>query len=136
VTSLIIHQARYDLRVSFRDPRARGLTLGMPVLLLLLFGYIFRHDAETVNGHVLTGPAYYVPRMIVLGIASATLSSLVISIVARRESGALKRRRATPVRPSALIAGDVITSGTSALAIAVVVTVLGWVLFSVHLDAA
>jgi hypothetical protein len=93
--SLVAHQARYDLRTFLRDPRARGFTLALPLLLLLLFGYIFRHQSFSYSGGVsIPGDSYYVPRMIVLGLAGATLSNLVVVLVAKRETGALKRRRA------------------------------------------
>jgi ABC-2 type transport system permease protein len=134
--SLVVHQARYDLRTFLRDPRARGFTLALPLLLLLLFGYIFRHESFNYSGVSVKGDSYYLPRMIVLGLVSATLSNLVLVLVAKRETGALKRRRATPVRPVVLIGGDVITSEVSALTIVVVLTVIGWVLFGVHLTAA
>jgi hypothetical protein len=58
--------------------------------------------------------------MITLDVMGSTLSNLVSNVVTKRETGALKRRRASPVRASALISGDVITSGVSALTITVV----------------
>lgn len=131
--SLIAHQARYDLRTHFRDPRARGFTMALPVLLLLLFGYIFRHETFTYNGTTVGGVSYYLSRMIVLDVVGSTLSNLVVNVVTKRETGALKRRRASPVRPSALIAGDVITSGTSALGITVLLVLIGLFVFSVRL---
>src|SRR5260370_23085552 len=121
--SLVAHQARYDLRTFLRDPRARGFTLALPLLLLLLFGYIFRHQSFNYgHGISIPGDGYYLPRMIVLGIASATLANPVVVPVAKRETGALKRRRATPVQPVVLIGGHAITSEGSALTIAVVLT--------------
>jgi len=92
--ALIAHQARYDLRTFARDPRARGFTLPLPLPLplpplLLLLGYIFKHETFTYGGVSIPGDVYYIPRMIVLGIASATLSNLVIVLVAKRETGAL-----------------------------------------------
>lgn len=135
--SLIVHQSRYDLRVFLRDPRARGFTLALPLLLLLLFGYIFRHESFSYPGGVtVSGDIYYLPRMLVLGMTSATLSNLVVVLVAKRETGALKRRRATPVRPAVLIAGDVVTTETSVLTIVVVLAAVGWAVFGVHLTVA
>ena len=133
---MIVHQAKYDLRTHFRDPQARGFTLALPVLLLLLFGYIFRHQTFSYNGTKVPGVSYYLARMIVLDVVGATLSNLVVNVVTKRETGALKRRRASPVRPSALIAGDVITSGVTALGITVVLVLIGWLVFSVHLNGA
>jgi ABC-2 type transport system permease protein len=129
---LIVHQSRYDLRVFARDPRARGFTLAMPVLLLLLFGYLFRHDTFTEGSLVIKGDVYYVPRMIVLEMAGVTLSNLLITLINKRETGALKRRRATPVQPVVLISGDIVTCIVSTLGIAIVVTIIGWAFFSVH----
>lgn len=129
---LIAHQARYDLRTFARDPRARALTVALPILLLLLFGYIFRHQSFSYPGFSVAGDSYYEARMIVLGMTASSLSSLVIAVVAKRETGALKRRRATPAGPSVLISGDLITSEVSALAMAVVLVVIGWALFGVH----
>ena len=134
--SLVAHQARYDLRIFLRDPRARGFTLALPLLLLLLFGYIFRHEVFSYSGVSIPGDVYYLPRMIVLGIASATLSNLVVVLVAKRETGALKRRRATPVQPAVLIGSDVVTTEVSALTIAIVLSAVGWAVFGVHLTAA
>ena len=135
--ALVTHQARYDLKTSLRDPRARGFTLALPLLLLLLFGYIFRHESFSYgHGVKVAGDSYYLPRMIVLGLVSATLSNLVVVLVAKRETGALKRRRATPVRPAVLIGGDVITSEATALTMAIVLGLVGWFAFGVHLTGA
>jgi ABC-2 type transport system permease protein len=134
--SLVAHQVRYDLRIFLRDPRARGFTLALPLLLLLLFGYIFRHESFSYSGVSIPGDGYYLPRMIVLGLASATLSNLVVVLVAKRETGALKRRRATPVRPVVLIGGDVTTCEVSGLTILVVLTAVAWAVFGVHPSAA
>lgn len=136
MVSLIAHQAKYDLRTYIRDPRARGFTMALPVLLLLLFGYIFRHESFSYGGTTISGVSYYLSRMIVLDVVGSTLSNLVVNVVTKRETGALKRRRASPVRTSALIGGDVITSEVSALGITVVLVLIGWLAFSVHLTAA
>lgn len=135
-TALIAHQARYDLRTYSRDPRARGTTVALPLILLLLFGYLFKHESFSYPGMSIPGDTYYLPRMIVLGIVAATLSNLVIVLVAKRETGAFKRRRATPVRPAVLIAGDIITSEVSAIGMGIVLMVIGWLAFGVHLTGA
>ncbi|HEV3379761.1 MAG TPA: ABC transporter permease [Trebonia sp.] len=134
--SLIAHQAKYDLLMYFRDPRARGFTMALPVLLLLLFGYIFRRESFSYAGTTVSGVTYYLSRMIVLDVVGSTLSNLVVNVVNKRETGALKRRRASPVRTSALIGGDVITSEVSALSITIVLVLIGWLVFGVHLSGA
>lgn len=130
--AMVAHQARYDLRVFVRDPRARGFTLALPVLLLVIFGSIFKSQKFSESGYTISADAYYVPRMIVLGLTGAALSNMLITLVAKRESGALKRRRATPVRPVALIGGDVASAEASTLAIVVVLALIGGLAFGVH----
>jgi ABC-2 type transport system permease protein len=134
--AMVAHQARYDLRTFVRDPRARGFTLALPVLLLVIFGAIFKSHTFDEPGYTISADAYYVPRMIVLGLGGAALSGMLINLVAKRESGALKRRRATPVRPVALIGGDVASAEASTLAITVVLALIGWLAFGVHPDGA
>jgi ABC-2 type transport system permease protein len=134
--ALVIHQARYDLRVFLRDPRARAATLLVPVVMLVFFGSVFRHTSFAFGGTTVSGNDYYLSRMIVLGITSAALSNMIITLVAERESGALKRRRATPVRPIALIGGDVITCEVSTITIAIVLWLIGWLAFGVHVPGA
>lgn len=133
--SLVLHQARYDLRTFLRDPRARGFTLAMPIVMLLLFGSIFKSTTFRYDGFIITGPAYYVSRAITIGVAGTALANLVITIVAKRESGSLKRRHATPVRAWVLIGGDIATSVVSVVSIAVVLVVLGWLVYHVRLTA-
>jgi ABC-2 type transport system permease protein len=130
------HQARYDLRVFLRDPRARATTLLVPVVMLVFFGAVFRHASFSFSGITVPGNEYYLPRMIVLGITGTALSNMIITLVAERESGALKRRRATPVSPIALIGGDVVTCEVSAVTIAIVLSLIGWLAFGVHLPGA
>ena len=73
--AMVAHQARYDLRAFVRDPRARGFTLALPVLLLVIFGAIFKSHTFDEPGYTISADAYYVPRMIVLvaawGVAAA-----------------------------------------------------------------
>jgi ABC-2 type transport system permease protein len=132
--ALVVHQARYDLRTFLRDPRARAATLLVPVVMLVFFGSVFRHTWFSFGGTSVRGNYYYLSRMIVLGVVSAALSNMIITLVAERESGALKRRRATPVQPIALIGGDIVTCEVSAITIGVVLTLIGWLAFGAHVS--
>src|SRR5207244_587572 len=57
---------------------------------------------------------YYVPGIMALGIIAASFVNLVISVTAQRESGVLKRRRATPVPATAVIGGRALTAVVAA----------------------
>jgi ABC-2 type transport system permease protein len=131
-----VHQVRFDLLAFLRNPRARVFTLATPVILLLLLVGIFHNQTVTVSGEVLKIAEYYVPHLIVVGVLGAAFGNLLTTIVAKRESGSLKRRRATPVPASAIIGGDVVTSILTALVIAAVLILIGVLFFGVRVDAA
>lgn len=134
---LSFHQFRYDLRAFLRNRQARFFTLALPVLFLVIFASVFGGHGNTVKvaGGRIDTSVYYVPGIIALGIIAAAFVNLVISVTAQREAGVLKRRRATPVPASALIAGRALTAVVTALAIAVVLLVIGWVGFGAHIPA-
>src|SRR5215469_12843560 len=123
--SLTGHQVKYDLRAFSRNPRARVFTLATPVILLLLLLSIFHNGTIKLDGQKLILAEYYVPHIIVMGVLGAAFGNLLVTIVGKRESGSLKRRRATPVPAAAIIAGDVVTSVVSALVIAAVLILIG-----------
>ena len=95
--ALLAHQVRYDLRASLRNPRARFFTFFFPIVLLVIFTGVFGHGTTTIDGVHVKLSRFYVPGILAMSIVVASYANLVISIAALRESGVLKRRRATPV---------------------------------------
>jgi ABC-2 type transport system permease protein len=108
--ALLGHQVRYDLTASMRNPRARFFTFMFPVLLLVIFAGVFGDGTTTVDGVRVAMSRFYVPGIMAMSIITAAYAGLVITISATRESGVLKRRRATPVPPAILIAGQTISA--------------------------
>jgi ABC-2 type transport system permease protein len=134
--SLTGHQVKFDIKAFLRNPRARVFTLVTPVVLLLLLLSIFHNGTVKLGGEELKLANYYVPHIMVMGVLGAAFGNLLITVVGKRESGSLKRRRATPVPASAIISGDVVTSVLSSLAIAAVLTLIGVLFFGVKVSAA
>ncbi len=132
---LAVHQARYDLKAYLRDPRARGFTVAFPIVMLIIFLYLFKNNVITENGHRLTAAQYYVPRLGAMTVVGTALAGLVITIAQKRQSGSLKRRRATPVPAWVLVTGDVFTSVLSAIIVVAVLVILG-ALYGFRTDAA
>ncbi len=89
---------RLDLRALLRNRQSQFFTLALPVLFLVIFASIFGGAGHTVpvSGGRINTSVYYVPGIITLGIIAAAFVNLVISVTAQRETGVLKRRRATP----------------------------------------
>jgi ABC-2 type transport system permease protein len=107
---LVAHQTRYDLRSFWRNREGRFFTFALPIIFLVIFGTVFGNDTVVVDDHEIKQTTYYVPNLMALAIVSAALQNLVSAVVAQREAGILKRRRATPVPAWALIAGRALTS--------------------------
>jgi len=125
---MALHQSRYDIRAFFRNRQARFFTLALPVLFLVIFASVFggRGHTVAVPGGPIATSVYYVPGIITLGIIAASFANLAASVVAQRERGVLKRRRATPVRESAVISGRVLTAVVVAIGMAAVLAAIGW----------
>jgi ABC-2 type transport system permease protein len=137
MTAMAFHQFRYDLRAFWRNPQSRFFTLALPVLFLVILSSVIGSKASAIKvagGHI-DASVYYVPGIITLGIIAASFVNLVISITAQRESGVLKRRRATPVPAAAVILGRAFTAVVTALGIAAVLLGIGWAFYGAHIPA-
>jgi ABC-2 type transport system permease protein len=135
VTRLSVHQFRYELLAFIRNRQSRFFTLVLPVLFLVIFASLFHGNTVKVTGGRINTSVYYVPGIITLGIISAAFVNLVISVTAQRETGVLKRRRATPVPAAAIIAGRALTSVVVALGITALLLILGWLFYKASVPA-
>ena len=120
---LVLHQARYDLLGILRNRQARFFTLVLPLLFLIIFVGVF--GDHVVGPGRTKASAYYVPGLAALGVIAASFVNLVISITAQRETGILKRRRATPMPAWALIAGRTLTAVAVSLVVLTVLLAFG-----------
>jgi ABC-2 type transport system permease protein len=130
VSRLVAHQVRYELVKFWRDPQAVFFTIALPVVFLVIFASIFGN--ETLDDRSgLKVSTYYVPGIIALGVMAAAFVSLAIGLVEQRERGILKRLRATPLPPGAFIAAKAAIAVLLTVLIAVVLTLIGRVLYGV-----
>jgi len=120
------HQFLADLRCFLRNIQSVFFTLLLPVLFLVILASIFRDSTVKVPGGTLKESVYYVPGLIAYGLIAAAFSNLAGSVVRNRESGIYKRRRATPLPASAVIAARAAVAVLTALAITAVMLVIGW----------
>jgi len=129
------HQFRYDLLTFLRNRQARFFTIVLPILFLVIFSSVFGNDTVKVAGGRIDESVYYVPAIMALAVIAAAFVNLVISVTAQRETGVLKRRRATPVPVGALIGGRALTSMVTALGIAAVLVAIGWIGYGAHVPS-
>ena len=131
--ALLVHQVRYDILTSLRNPRARFFTFFFPVLLLVVFSSVFGHGTTTVDGVTVKLARYYVPGILAASIVVATYANLVVLITTLRETGVLKRRRATPVRPAVLIVAQALATLVVAMIMGTILLVLAKAAYGVGL---
>jgi ABC-2 type transport system permease protein len=128
--ALALHQFRYDQKTFWRNPAAVFFTAAFPVLLLLIFSLIFGEESIPELGGIET-TTYYVPAIITMGVISATMQNLVMSLTIARENGRLKRGRGTPMPGWVFIFGRVGNSVVVAFLMLVLITAIGRVAFGV-----
>jgi ABC-2 type transport system permease protein len=133
VARLVLHQFRFDLIAFVRNRQSQFFTLVLPVLFLVIFASVFggNHSVKVPGGRLKTSVSY-VPGIITLGIIAASFVNLVISVTAQRESGILKRRRATPVPAAAIIGGRALTAVVAAFVITALLLLIGWAAYGAH----
>jgi ABC-2 type transport system permease protein len=130
---LSLHQFRFDLKAFLRNGQSRFFTLALPVMFLVIFASVFggHHSVKVPGGQIPTS-VYYVPGIITLGIIAASFGNLVTVVTAQRETGVLKRRRATPVPAAAVIAGRALTSVVVAVTMTAVLLAIGWAAYGAN----
>lgn len=97
-----------EIKLFLREPMAAFFTLVFPLMMLFLFGSIYGNKPAAFFG----GIGYVdtaVPAFTAMIIATSGLISLTIQVASYREKKILRRLRATPLRPQAILAAQVIT---------------------------
>ncbi|HHS97038.1 MAG TPA: ABC transporter permease [Chloroflexi bacterium] len=95
-----------QLKLYLREPIAAFFTLFFAPLMLLLFGFIYGNDPMPIFGNRGTMDVS-VPAYMALIIATVGIMSLPTATASRRETGVLRRFRATPLRPITYLVADV-----------------------------
>ncbi|MCW2913934.1 MAG: Transport permease protein [Actinomycetia bacterium] len=121
-----------ELKSFFRERQSVVFTFAMPVMLLLIFGTVFKGEVGTTG---VDFRQYFAAGIIASGIVSTTFVSLGIGIAIERDDGTLKRLYGTPMPRSAYFLGKSIAAFVLALLEVVVLFALGSVLFGLKLPS-
>jgi ABC-2 type transport system permease protein len=97
-----------EIKIFAREPMGVVGTIGIPVLLFLLMGRIFRGQLQTGSPRLRSFMRLEMPVFAAVLIALSAVLSLVTIVSIYREGGILKRLRATPLRPHTILAAHVI----------------------------
>ena len=97
-----------EARLTWRRPVGLIGGVGIPVLLLVIFGELPAFRAHPASYGGLTVFEAYVPVLIVFGVAMLALLGLPLPLVSYRELGVLRRLSTTPVPPSWVLAAQAV----------------------------
>ena len=126
--STLVHQLRAEQRIFWRSREAAVFIFIFPPMLFLLLGSVY--DGE-IGGH----PAADVLLAGLLGYGAANtgFAGLTIQLVIRRESGLLKRLRATPLPQWTYLSSVLLSTLAVYVLQTLVILALGRGLFDTHL---
>ena len=126
---LFVHEVKTEQLLFWRNREAAFFTFFLPVIFFLVFGSIY--GDSTISG--IRGASFLEAGMIGYGVASTAFAGLAITMTIRRESGVLKRIRATPLPPSTYLFAVLASTFITFLIEAVILIGLGKILFHVPL---
>ncbi len=125
---LFLHQLRTEQLTFWRSRESAVFVFVFPLLLYVLLGAVYD---DTIDG--IPAADVLLAGLIGYGCANTAFAGLAITLVIRRESGVLKRLRATPL-PAPTYLSAVLTSALATFALQVVALVaLGSVLYGASL---
>ena len=102
---LLVHQFRAEQLVFWRSKEAALFIFLFPILLFLLLGSVYSGEIYGVPA-----PEALLAGLVGYGCANTAFAGLAIQLVLRRESGILKRLRATPLPASTYVAALLVST--------------------------
>src|SRR6266850_6036116 len=97
-----------EIKIFVREPLGVIGTVGIPVLIFVVFGRLLGSQARQISRGVPRVVSVDLPILASTLITASTVLSLVAIIAIYRESGILKRLRATPLRPHTILTAHVL----------------------------
>ena len=127
--TLFLHEVRTEQLLFWRNREAAFFTFFLPILFFLIFGSIYGNSIITKE-HIRAAP-FLQAGMIGYGVASTAFAGLAITMVIRRESGVLKRIRATPLPPTTYLLAVLVSTFIVFVIEATLIVVIGRLLFHI-----
>jgi len=97
-----------EIKIFVREPLGVIGTVGVPLLIFVVFGRLFGSQVRQVSPGVPRVVSVDLPILASLLITASTMLSLVAIIAIYREGGILRRLRATPLRPYTILTAHVL----------------------------
>ena len=133
---LLLTQARYQLVSFWRIPVALFFTLGLPLIMLVMFNALFGDSTIVTPEGSWSMRQFYTGALAAFTAASATFTNLANMVPIRRDEGVLKRWRGTPLPTWTYIAGFICSAIVIAFVGVTAMITLGVVAYDLQIDAA
>jgi ABC-2 type transport system permease protein len=127
---LFLHELRTEQLLFWRNREAAFFTFFLPVIFFLIFASVYGNSRIKNEGNI-RGAAFLEAGMIGYGVAATCFAGLGITMVIRRESGILKRIRATPLPAPAYLLAVLASTFVVFLIEAALIIAAGRLFFSV-----
>ena len=126
---LVFNEVKTEQLLFWRNRESAFFTFMLPVIFFLVFGSIY--GDSTITKENLRAAPFLEAGLIGYGVASTAFAGLAITMVIRRESGVLKRIRATPLPPATYLIAVLLSTFIVFLVETALIIVIGRLLFSV-----
>lgn len=125
---------KVETKLALREPLGLGMGVILPVILLLVFGFIGRAVPGEVANSGFTIIDLWIPTLMVIGFVSLGIYSLPYTLVGYREIGWLRRISTTPVPPSRLLGVHLIINLALAIATILIIVFGGEIIFGASIS--
>lgn len=131
---LVATQTRYQLVSFWRIPVAMFFTLGLPLIMLVLFNALFGDQTFTTDAGRISAQQFYTGGLAAFTAVSATFTNLANMVPIRRDEGVLKRWRGTPLPTWIYLAGFIVSAVVIAAVGVVMMLTLGVVVYDLQIE--
>lgn len=129
--NLGVRRAKLELKQYFRQRDAVMFTFGYPVLMLLIFGSIFKGNVS--NDVPIPFPQYFTAGITATGVMSIGFQSVSTAIASERNDKTIKRLRGLPMPPLAYFLGKIFAALVEGVIQTAIVLACAVAFFHVHL---
>jgi ABC-2 type transport system permease protein len=129
-------QIRYQLVTFWRIPVAMFFTIGLPLIMLVLFNALFGNQVIETDEGSWPVRQFYTGGLAAFTAASATFTNLANLVPIRRDEGVLKRWRGTPLPTWIYVVGLIGSAIVIAFVGVVLMLTLGVVAYGLEIDPA
>ena len=102
---LLAHQVRYEQLSFWRNPQSAVFTFIFPIVFITIIGALLGGTTTSSYFGGRSALGYYVPTIAALSVLGSCYGQLAVALAMRRQTGILKRARATPLPAWAYFGG-------------------------------